>query len=637
MRPQRVLTAAGLTLSVVAGAFIGTTTAQETSSAPAAECTVNADGARSPRELWQRLSRQAEVVAPNRLRASTDATSSSRHRSSPQRPATELPPQQFVARNFIDTEIFGKMQKDRIRWTGRSSDEEFLRRVFLDLTGQIPTADKARQFLADSSSDKRDRLIEELLASEEYADRWSLWFGDHVQNTQRADNIVIGPLGRDMFYNWMREAFRSDKPYDALVREIVSARGSQYTVGPANYWVRQIQTNGPVQDTFDNLSARTGERFLGIPLECLSCHSGVGHLEAVNSSLVRRSRTDFWKNAAFFASDTHRIVRGANNSIEWIVEANPVPSRAQYLLNTNSGNKTARQPGVDGLTSVAPAFFLSGEQPAAGEPRREAYGRILTAHPQFARATVNFIWKEIFGLGIVEPEDSFDLLRQDPATLAPGATLQPTHPVLLTKLAEQFSSSGYSMKSLLRTIVQSNAYQLSSYYTEGEWNDLWTPYYARHYPRRILAESVVDAIIRATNVTATMTVQNVAIQRAMMSPDPTEPRASFTTFMNGFGRGDRDSTPRSREGSIVQALGMLNDAFVTTRVRNAGNTTVARVLAATRDPGTIADELYIATLSRRPTAEERAAAVTHLRSGEIVRKTEDLQYALLNRLQFLYN
>jgi hypothetical protein len=127
------------------------------------------------------------------------------------------------------------------------------------------------------------------------------------------------------------------------------------------------------------------------------------------------------------------------------------------------------------------------------------------------------------------------------------------------------------------------------------------------------------------------------MQRVMQSPDPTEPRSNFGTLLNSFGRGDRDSTPRSHDGSIVQALSMLNDGYITTRVRNTGTTTVARILGSTRDPGTIVDELYLATLSRRPTAAEREAGIAQLRSGDIVRKTEDLQYVLLNRLQFLYN
>src|SRR5205814_4875885 len=126
---------------------------------------------------------------------------------------------------------------------------------------------------------------------------------------------------------------------------------------------------------------------------------------------------------------------------------------------------------ANGDTTVSPAFFLTKEVPAAGETRRAAYGRMLTADPQFARATANYLWKELFGLGIVEPADSFDLLRQDPATLLPGATVQPTHPALITQLATSFQTSGYSLRAILKTMVQSNAYQLASRYDAGTWSE----------------------------------------------------------------------------------------------------------------------------------------------------------------------
>jgi hypothetical protein len=593
----------------------------------AADCNFSPEKTRTQREVWHRISQVTEMVT---------ATAPARRRAVYQ-PPFEF---QFTAKNFIDTEIFGKMAKDRVRWTNPASDEEFLRRVTLDLTGQIPTADKVKSFIADGSADKRDKVIDELLASEEFADRWTLWLGDMIGNLAfvPSSGVILYREGRNAMYTFIRDSMRSGKPHDQLVRELITGRGGNQTNGPANYWVRQILTNGPVQDTYDNLSADTGEKFLGLPLNCVSCHSGLGHLEAVNSSLAKRTRVEFWKNAAFFAKEVHRPQRDANNRVEWFIEDHPNP-RAEYMLNTTSGNKTPRVPQAGQPNSVQPVFFLSGETPQPGEQRRLAYARILTAHPQFARATANYIWKEIFGLGIVEPADSFDLLRQDPATLPPGATLQPTHPQLITQLAEHFAASGFNLRTLLETIVSSNTYQLSAVYSVGPWNELWTPYYARHYPHRLLAESVADGITRATGVRQNYNVQGLAIERAMQLPDPTEPpvRQGAGLFMSGFGRGDRDTTLRSSEGSIVQALSLMNDPFVTTRVRSQNNSTVQRLLAQTRDPGTLVDELYIATLSRRPSSAERAAGIAALSSGDIVRKTEDLQYVLINRLEFLYN
>ncbi|HWW61257.1 MAG TPA: DUF1553 domain-containing protein, partial [Thermoanaerobaculia bacterium] len=308
-----------------------------------------------------------------------------------------------------------------------------------------------------------------------------------------------------------------------------------------------------------------------------------------------------------------------------------------YRLNTRSGNKTVREPSATQPTPVEPAFFLTGEKPNTGESRRTAYARILTKHPQFARATVNYLWKEIFGMGIVEPADNFDLNRQDPSTLTGNAVLQPTHPALITQLAQWFSANGYNVRELLRLIVSSNAYQLSSRYTAGPWSETYTTYYARHYPRRILAESVLDGVARATNVPLSIAVTGMPapMTHAVALPDPLEPNArnQYSPLLRNFGRGDRDTTPRTHDASIAQALQMLNDPVITTRVK----TRVGEMLKVTRDPAALADEMYVATLSRWPTPAERDAAVTYLKSGELAAKAEDFQYALINRLEFLFN
>ncbi|MCU1349844.1 MAG: hypothetical protein JWO56_2874, partial [Acidobacteria bacterium] len=241
------------------------------------------------------------------------------------------------------------------------------------------------------------------------------------------------------------------------------------------------------------------------------------------------------------------------------------------------------------------------------------------------------------GVGIVEPADSFDLLRQDPATLAAGATLQPTHPQLLTQLADSFRANGYDLRALLRTMVTSDAYQLSSRYTPGAWNEAWTPYYARHYPRRLMSEEVLDEVFKATGVGAQIAITGLTsgVPRAMMLPDPTE-GGTYRKFLNDFGRGNRDDEMRFNDGSIVQALALLNDPIVVNRTRaTTANSATSKL--RTSDPATIADTLYLNTLARFPTAAERQAAIAYIKSGDQVKKTEDLQFALLNKLEFLFN
>jgi hypothetical protein len=607
-------TAAATIVLLTAGV---TSTAEEH---PRVECSFTPRSFPSAAVVFHQLSANAELVA-----------SSARRRAvSPPAPLPAL-----TSRNFVDDEIFGKMVQDNVRWTSLSTDEEFLRRVTLDLTGAIPDVETVQAFVADTSDGKRDAMIEKLLASDGFTDRWTMWLGDHLQNVQTAANTKLNWGARDRYYHYLHDAIAARKPYDQIVRELIAGAGNTATNGAAVFWARQMQSNGPGQDTFDNLSAFTGDRFLGLPFVCLSCHGGRAHLETVNPAMARRTRLDFWADAAFFAQSgpSGTPPDPASGTVSYTI----TDSTGEYRLNTTTGNKSPRQP-VNGITTVDPAFFLTGEKPAPKEVRRQAYARFVTAHAQFARATVNYVWKEIFGAGIVEPADSFDLDRQDAATLAPGATLQPTHPRLLTKLADSFVASHYDLRALIRTIVMSNAYQLSSRFTSGAWNEAWAPYYARHYPRRLMSEEILDAIIKSTGVPATLGLSGGrSVPRAMLLPDPTE-GGTFADFLNRFARGNRDDQPRTSDSSISQALALLDDPIVSDRI-DAGNplSLVAQLIEQSSDPSTIAEGLYLHTLSRYPTASEKAQAAAYLQSGDLRKKAEDLQFALINKLEFLFN
>src|SRR5207237_9208001 len=181
------------------------------------------------------------------------------------------------------------------------------------------------------------------------------------------------------------------------------------------------------------------------------------------------------------------------------------------------------------------------------------------------------------------------------ATLAAGTTLQPTHPQLLTRLADDFRSKGFSLRAILRTMVQSSAYQLSSRYTSGVWNESWTPYYARHYPRRLMAEAIADSVFRATGLSPQLFNASSAtpVRKTMALADTTE-GGSFRPFLNGFGRGDRDENARTDDLSIIQALSRLNDSLITDRIKaTAAGSTVQKLTKATTDPNVIAEGLYL--------------------------------------------
>ena len=537
--------------------------------------------------------------------------------------------------NFIDSHIGAKQTKDGVIPTALAGDEEFLRRVTLDLTGAIPTAAQVTAFVADTAPDKRARKIDELLRSDAFVDRWTMWFGDLVQNVQVSTNIIEYYLGKNAYYNWIKDSIRNGKPYDAMVREVLSTEGMSFNAGAANYVVRQIQRNGPVQDTLDNMASHSIEKFFGMPALCISCHDGAGHLEQVNVYLRFKTRKDFWRTAAFFSRTTARPERYSDpanpnaNIFQFRVAFNP---QGLYQLNTLFGNKSPRLPKDGEPGFVTPAFLTTGEEPKTGENYRVAYARMLTADRQFARATVNYLWKEMFGLGLVEPVNAFDLNK---------LKIQPTHPDLLEALADELIAKNYSLRELLRTIALSNTYQLSAAYTPGAWNEAWVPYYARRYPRRLMAEMLFDAVTSATSLPGTFNVQGIGpVQKAMQLPDPLDGgrRGPAAVFLNNFGRGNRDENPRSNDSAISQALALMNDPTVTVRVKRAtANSTMSKVLAATSDPGAVTDQLYLATLSRRPTGEERQKAVEYLQGGPLTERAEDLQFALINSLEFLFN
>lgn len=601
-------------------------------SANAADCPVggNAVSPHSERERIQRtLAANAEAFAPSVV--ATANGGKSRAVGKPTPPViTQLP-----AANFIDTHIGAKLFANKIQHAAVAGDEEFLRRVTLDLTGAIPAPGDVRAFVADTAPDKRAKKIDALLASDAFVDRWTMWFGDLVQNVQISSSSREYYLGRNAYYTWMRDAIRAARPYDQMVREVLAGEGESFTTGVANYIVRQIQNNGPPQDTLDNLAAHSIEKFLGMPALCISCHGGIAHLELVNWYLRGKTRDDFWKMAAFFSRTTLRT-RPYNDPAfpnvqvaQYTVGFNP---SGTYRLNTTDGNKSPRQPAPGQPATVAPAFLTTGEQPRENEAYRVAYGRMLTADRQFARATANYLWKEMFGLAIVEPVNSFDL-----AKLAEQAT----HPELLEALTDEVIAKNYDLRAVLRTIATSNAYQLSARYTPGNWSETWVPYFARRYPRRLHAEVLFDAVSSATGIANNFPVLGMnAVTKAMQLPDPLEGgrRSPVGRFLDAFGRGNRDDVARTNDSSISQALALMNDPVITTRVKRATRgSTVEKVLASTSDPGSIADQLYLATLSRKPTADERQTAIAFLTGGTLADRTEDLQFVLLNSLEFSFN
>ena len=242
----------------------------------------------------------------------------------------------------------------------------------------------------------------------------------------------------------------------------------------------------------------------------------------------------------------------------------------------------------------------------------------------------------------VSPSNAFDPARLDPnATLPAGWELQPTNAALLNSMATWFQQNNYNMRALMSLIAKSSAYQLSATYP-GTWNILYVPYYARKYARRMDAEEIHDAVVKATGIMPTYTLRGSlpTVQWAMQFPDTREPQSNggVAAFLNSFGRGDRDTLFRRSDGSVLQALNMMNNAFINTRIhQNNAGSRVAQLLTQTSDPATIIRQLYLHTLSRPATAAEIAQFTPSFQQQGNRLAAEGLQWLLLNKLEFIFN
>jgi hypothetical protein len=537
-------------------------------------------------------------------------------------------------RNFIDVHLFGKMERDKVPHSQLATDHEFLRRVTLDLTGRIPSPDEIRAFASNADPAKRDKLIDRLLESDAYVDKWSYYFMDLFR--------ANGKMGRgqNLFHYWMKENLRVDRPYDEVARSIIAASAkSNHVVAASNVIAREHVQGKPqpddgddlgmVQqlDTHDELNILYAKTFLGINLSCISCHDGAGHLEKVNVWLSRKTRSEFFQNSAFLGHSRYLMY--------W---EDGKPQSGEFLIDDHNpgydpeGPSMVRVPRFGG--SKDPGFILTGERPKPGlEPRAEL-GRMLTAHPQFARATVNMFWARMMGAGIVEPFDEFDLARLDRRNLPAGWELQPSHPELLEALARDFRKNGYSIRHLLRTICRSNAYQLSARFDE-EWRDSYSKYFARKFVRLLSAEELHDAIALATGRPGSFKFGSDKVGMAMQLSGPSG-GGDLKHFMQTFGQSNRNNPPKPLTGSPLQPLLLMQSPVVTDRVVGGKDGRLQTLLASEPDDARLVEEMFLATLARSPSEEECKVAVAALEKNRL-EGVQNLQWALINLVEFFFN
>ena len=504
-------------------------------------------------------------------------------------PLAEYP--EIVKHNFIDDQVFDRLQKLHILPAGLSSDSAFLRRVCLDLTGTLPPPGRVREFLADRDPRKRERLIERLLNSPQYVDYWTFRFADFFRVVYR---------NAYSYKSWIRESLARNKPYDQMARERVAAQGNG---GPTRHFIKSV--SGEVMRPHEKMGEDV-RVFLGIRLDCAQCH---------DHPYETWTQDQFWGITAFYGQLTR--VRNLSVFMDDISGNEEQPEGPKVI------HPRRRQ-------EVAPRFLDGSLAQVMGDNPREQLAGWMTApeNPYFTRAIVNRVWANFFGKGLVEPVDDF----------RPGNP--PSHPELLEGLAENFRRSGYDLKHLMRAIAQSRTYQLSGDLNPTNREDEIN--HSRALPRRLDAEILLDAISRVTGVEEAFTVHNYV--GGGTEPKGTRaielvPEVTPSQFLEVYGRPvSRDSMPwRDYRSTLRQALHLLVGSTYTTKISAEGGR-VDRLLSAGASDREIIRELYLAALSRYPTPEEEARVKALIEGAPSRRKgVDNLAWGLLASRQFTYN
>jgi VCBS repeat-containing protein len=495
--------------------------------------------------------------------------------------------------NFID-----RLARERFKEIGISpsptcDDATFLRRASLDAIGTLPSVEQATTFLADSSSDKRRKLVDRLLGltgdpaqdvfGNEYAAFWALKWSDLL----KSNSTVLGEQGMWSMHNWLKDSIRRNKPFDRMVRELITARGNPYDNGPANYFVAFSGA--------DAVAEATAQVFLGMRVMCAKCH---------HHPFERISRSDFQGLADFFRQVASKPSAGygkLGGPSVILVRADDTPQQFPKTI----------------LGMPIPTDLKGGKI-----DRRELFADWLTSpnNPALARNIVNRYVAYLLGRGLIEPIDD---LR---------ATNAPSNPELLDALAKDFIKNKYDVKKLMRTIMTSRLYQLSSQPTASNAGDRL--FYSHYLVKRVGAEPLLDAIDAVTG-SPTRFPKLPLGTRAIDLPD-----ARYENYLlTVFGKPRREGVcecERATDPNLAQALHTLNSETISAKISHPQGR-LAKLLAAKKTDAEIMQDLYLAALGRRPTANEQAV-LGKLRAAASDRKAfyEDLMWSLLNSKHFLF-
>jgi len=504
-------------------------------------------------------------------------------------------------RNFIDEHVLAKLAALRVPASPRCDDATFLRRAYLDTIGTLPTADEARAFLADGSADKRDRAIDSLLTRPEFVDYWAYQWSDLLLVSGQR----LRPKALESYYKWIREQVVANKPWDQFVREIVTATGSTFDNGAANFYALH-------QDP-EAMAETVAQAFMGLSINCAKCH---------NHPLEKWTNDQYYSFANMFSRVRAKGWGGDYRNGDGL----------RIVYSDTQGELI--QPGRGTPQPPAP---LDGDPVAfdATADRRLAVANWLTSpdNPYFTRAIVNRVWANFFGVGLVEAVD--DLRLTNPASNAE----------LLEAGASHLVDHKYDLKELMRAILRSETYQRDSQPLAANKAD--ERFYSRYYPKRLKAEVLLDAIAQVTAVptdfkAATPDSRKPGaaipnIKRAIQLPDG----YVDSYFLAAFGKPDRLITcecERSNEPSMTQVLHLYNGETVNKKLASAGS--AAEQGMAEADNERLVDDLYLAALSRLPGDDERKSLVAELVASppeDRRQAIEDLYWSVLTSREFLFN
>lgn len=493
--------------------------------------------------------------------------------------------------NFVDELVWKKLKSLGITPSGPVDDAKFMRRVYIDIIGTLPTPDDVRNFLADTNSDKRVQLVDQLLGRPEYAEHWANKWADLL----RPNPYRVGIKAVLNYDYWIRDSFRQNKPYDQFVRELIAAQGSTWHNGAATLF---RDRRSP-----DEITTLVTQLFLGIRLECAKCH---------HHPFEKWSQEDFYSFAAYFARVGHK---GTGLSP-------PISGGEEIVLTSKKGSVS--HPLTGEVLEPRPLFFEAPVTEDHADPR-EALAAWVTSkdNDYFAQVIVNRIWADLMGRGLVVPVDD---LR---------ATNPPSNGPLLQALADDLRAKDFNLKELIRTITTSYVYALSSDPTDRNVAD--TQNYSRHYRQRLRAEVMLDAMADITDIPNTFS----AMPAGSRAKEIWTHRVT-SLFLDTFGRPDPNQDPpceRQEDATVTQALHMMNATELHSRV-TSDKGRAAQLAKSDRTAEQIVEELYLLVYARMPDAEELQFGKQLFDAAKDAagrkQATEDLLWALLNTPEFLF-